>query len=230
VSVSTAMFSPIRVMLADDQPIVLWAMQKLIGEQQGQMEVVSVASRCSDVLPRVATSQPHVIVLDLMLDAGGGAALVPQLVSELQANILLFTDARDDQLIDRAVLNGVRGMVRKEDPPERLLSAIRKIHAGEIWIDRKTSSRLLSDLALARHGRAPNGPQDKLHALTPREQAILQVMARLPGARNKQLARQLDISEHTLRNHLSSIFGKLELRTRYDLFNFASQHLPSEQH
>lgn len=215
-------------MLADDQPLVLWALQRLLNEQQeeGQMEVVCAVSNCDEVLQQAARSQPHVIVLDLKLDSGRGATLIRQLVSEQEASVLLFTDARDDQLIDRAMLDGARGMVRKEEPPDRLLNAIRKVHAGEIWIDRKTSSRLLSDLAQVRHGHLKPAPQDRLHALTPREQAILQAMAQLPGARNKQLARHLDISEHTLRNHLSSIFGKLELRTRYDLFSFASQHLP----
>ena len=222
--------SPIRLMLVDDQAIVLWALRRLVLEQQGQMEVVSAASTCSEVLQRAVQSQPHVIVLDCDVEGGGGAALIPRLVAELRANVLLFTNTTNEQTIDRAVLDGVRGMVRKSDPPERLLDAVRKIHAGEIWIDRKTSGRLLSDLAQVRHGRAADSPQSRLSALTPREQAILNAMAQLPGARNKQLARHLAISEHTLRNHLSSIFGKLELRTRYDLFSFASQHLPKERH
>lgn len=220
---------PIRVMLADDQQIVLWALHKLIGEQDPHFEVVATGSTCSEILSQARACTPDVIVLDINLESGEGAMLLPQLMAGNHARVLLFTSTRDENLIDRAMHDGARGLVSKEGPPHLLVDAIRKVHEGEIWVDRQTTSRLLTGLSQGDRSRAAQGPWAQLRLLTPRELMILQTMAELPGARNKRIANHLGISEHTLRNHLSAIFDKLDISSRFQLFSFVNQNLPMVQ-
>lgn len=215
---------PVRIMLVDDQQIVLWALQQLVREHQPALEVVAAAESSKGVLQLASRHKPDVIVLEPNIEEGQGAALVNELVSQGGARVLLYTGCHDEQMIDRALIEGARGLVRKEDTPHRLISAIEKVHAGEIWVDRKTSGRLLAGFTHESQHESLCGPYAKLRLLTPREKFILHAMVDLPGARNKQIADHLNISQHTLRNHLSAIFSKLELHSRFELYSFVSQH------
>lgn len=212
-------------MLVDDQQVVLWAIQKLISEHQPQLEVVATVSSGSQILTQARGSQPDVIVLEPNIDAGAGAKLLVQLREENTCRVLLYTTEISDAALDRAMLDGAHGLVRKDVDPQQLIHAIRKVHEGEVWVDRKTSSRLLAEMSQGTRRTRSGARQSKLDLLTPREFGILEVMATMPGSRNKQIADHLGISENTLRNHLSAIFEKLGVRSRYELFSYASKRL-----
>lgn len=212
-------------MLVDDQQVVLWAVQKLIAEHHPQLEVVATVCDTGDAMAQARTCLPDVIVLDLNLGAGAGARLLPLLHEEIAARVLLYTTPLDDAAIDHAMHEGARGLVRKDEAPHLLLMAIRRVHEGEIWVDRKTTSRLLSELSQGGRLGLASKPQSRLNVLTPREFGVIETMATLPGARNKQIADQLGISENTLRNHLSAIFDKLDVHSRFELFSYATKHV-----
>jgi DNA-binding NarL/FixJ family response regulator len=139
-----------------------------------------------------------------------------------QARILVLTGVREQSRLDGAVLHGARGLVMKDAPPELLLRAIRCVGDGEVWVDRATSGRLL-DRQLGRSNDAP-GVKGRYDALTPKEREVVGKVVELSGASNRELARMLFMSEHTLRNHLSSIYQKLGVDNRLKLYVDAVKH------
>jgi DNA-binding NarL/FixJ family response regulator len=125
---------------------------------------------------------------------------------------------------DRAVLAGARGVIAKEARAETILSAIEKVNAGEIWVDRAATGRLLVEVSRRNAARdAPNPEQGKIAQLTAREREIIGVAAGNAGATARAIAEKLNISEHTLRNHLTSIYEKLGVANRLELYVYAHQ-------
>jgi two-component system, NarL family, nitrate/nitrite response regulator NarL len=138
--------------------------------------------------------------------------------------VLVLTGMRDTAVHHAAVAAGARGVVAKEAEPELILKAIRKVHAGEIWLDRVGMQKVFSSLV----SRKPAAPAVEVHpgiaSLTPRERHIIHVLTSNAGAPAKQVAALLKISEHTLRNHLTSIYDKLGVASRLGLYEFAQKN------
>jgi two-component system, NarL family, nitrate/nitrite response regulator NarL len=213
----------IRVMLVDRHRIVLWCLQKLLEDQAAAMELVATATDCARAVEIAAKSRPDVIVLDSELLAGEDPAIVPTLANGHGARVIVLSSAADDKLYDAAILQGARGIVHKEEPPETLLKAITKVFEGELWLDRARTGRIFVELS--RQKTASVDPEKKkLASLTEREQDVVRRLASHPGAANKKLAEGLHIGEHTLRNHLSRIYDKLGVPNRLELYVFAQRH------
>lgn len=211
-------------MLVDSQQFSLWGLEKLIEGERPRMEVVGKADNGVDAKRLARETQPDILLLDLYLGGGKGAELVPFFVKDGHTRVVIFTGERDLGTVDRAVFNGARGLVRKEDTPATLLNAIQKVHEGELWLDRRTTSRIFFEFARA-GGKAPaDSVVAKIESLTRKERTIVGAFANMPGAPNKKVAELLFMSEHTLRNHLTSIFGKLHVAGRFELFEFAKLH------
>jgi DNA-binding NarL/FixJ family response regulator len=145
-------------------------------------------------------------------------------MSERNMRVLLL-GAMDASLTHEvAILRGACGVVRKEDTPEVLIKAIKSVHSGELWLDRSTTGRLFVELS-RQNGRASANPVSrKLGSLTSREHDIVRSLVSRPGADNKTLASELNIGEHTLRNHLSRIYDKLGVPNRVELYVLAQRH------
>jgi len=138
--------------------------------------------------------------------------------------MLVLTGSRDTALLDRVVLAGVRGIVKKGDPPSILLKAIEKIHEGELWIDRGATSRIFMEMARQKAAEGNDPEKSKISTLTTRERQTIAAVASDASVPAKVIAGRLCISEHTLRNHLTSIYGKLGLANRLDLYAYATRH------
>ncbi|PTQ82876.1 LuxR family two component transcriptional regulator [Nitrosospira multiformis] len=212
----------IRVLLAVNHPIVLWGLEKFINESP-QIQVAGKATNGAEALLLVREQQPHILLLDPSLGRESGVDLIPGLLAEGNFHVIIFTEIRDRTAVDTAVLNGARGVVYKEEPAETILKAIEKVHKGELWLDRSTTGRIF--ISLLRPGKNTACLiTEKITTLTPKERAIVNAFAEESGASNKKIARTLCISEQTLRNHLTSIFSKLDITNRFDLFMFAKLH------
>lgn len=215
---------PIRVLLIDSHQIVLWGLEKLINSESPRMEIAGKANNGADARQLARESQPDIVLLDLDLGGERGVDLIPDLLREGHFHIIIFTEIRDQTAIDVALFNGARGVVYKEEPTQTILKAIQKVHDGELWLDRRTTGRVFINFLRAGQ-KAPVDPvMGKIIALTRKERMIVNAFANEAGASNKKIARTLDISEQTLRNHLTSIFSKLEITNRFDLFMFAKLH------
>jgi DNA-binding NarL/FixJ family response regulator len=213
----------IRILLVNSHQIVLWGLEKLINAESPRMEIVGKAANLTDALRLSRELDPDIILVGLNLGKEKGIDIISDLLREKEFNIIIFTEIHDQAAVDTAVRNGARGVVYKEESPQKIIKAIEKVHAGELWLDRSTIGRVFIDFV-----RAGQKPADlvtkKITALTPKERTIVSTFASEAGASNKKIAHKLCISEQTLRNHLTSIFSKLEITNRFDLFMFAKVH------
>jgi len=211
----------IRVLLVDDHRTVLRGLEWLINAEQPQMEVCGSATTIAEAMRICVEQKPDVVILDLDLGDDDGSHAIPELARH--AAVLVLTGLRDVETHHAAVAAGARGVVAKESEPDLILKAIRKVHAGEIWLDRLGMQKVFSSLVAGT--ATPKPPQDSIVAsLTPREREIINVLSANAGAPAKQVASLLKISEHTLRNHLTSIYDKVGVASRLGLYEFAQKH------
>jgi len=213
-------------MLVDDHRIVLWGMERLIDGQKPMMEVVGTATTCENAIELAQATRPDVVVLDVDLLRDDKSEVVPTLANRHATRVLILSGSRDGKMHDTAVLSGACGVVRKEAPPSTLLDAIRKVHEGQLWLDRATTGRLFVELSKQKSEPAKDKDPEKrkLASLTARETDVVRTLVTRPGADNRKLADSLNMGEHTLRNHLSRIYDKLGVPNRLELYVFAQRN------
>lgn len=221
---TTETSASIRVFLIHGQRCVLWGLERLIETQQPAMQVAGTAQSCAEALGRINDAAQDVILLDVDTDDEDRLAAIAELKARSHAKILVLTGSRDELLHDDAVLSGANGVVRKESPAETIVSAIDKVHAGQLWLDRAATGRIFGELSKLRSSQETDPDQARIETLTARERQIVTVAADHPGTNAKSLAQMLGVSEHTLRNHLTSIYEKLGVPGRIALYAFAQKH------
>ena len=215
---------PIRVMLIDDHPTLLWGLEKLINAETPRMSVMATARNAEEALACLAHETPDVVLLDLDLDGQSGLTLLPALLHERRTRVLILTGERQQNILDQAVQKGARGILRKDASAEHVLKAIEKTHDGELWLDRVTLGRVFTEFRDPVSARKPDPETLRQASLTARERRIIALVVQSQGASNKSLAQSLFISEHTLRNHLSSVYQKLDVANRLELYVYATRH------
>jgi two-component system, NarL family, nitrate/nitrite response regulator NarL len=213
---------PIRVLLVDDHRTVLWGLEKLIGSAKPHMQLVGVAASGREALAAAEQHRPDVILLDLDLGDGSGLDLLPDLLQDGGTKVLILTGTRDPEVREIAVLRGARGMVHKTESAEMILSAIKCVSRGEIWLDRATTAKVIAALSAA-GGRQRGAEDSPTAALTQKEREIVAAVVKHRGAPIKAIADALCLSSHTVRNHLASIYSKLGVHSRLELFMYAKE-------
>ena len=214
----------IRVMLVDDHQTMLWGLTKLIESEKPRMDVVGTATTCDEALAKIGLLHPDVILLDLDLNGVSALEVLPALLSNSASNVLIFTGARDQATLDLAIFKGARGVLRKDASAEHVIKAIEKTAAGEIWLDRQTLGRVFSEFVVPKAPPQRDPAVEKHESLTAKEQKVIDAVVEGSGALNAALAERLFISEHTLRNHLTSIYHKLGVSNRLELYVYAVKH------
>jgi DNA-binding NarL/FixJ family response regulator len=211
-------------MLIDDHPTLLWGLEKLINAETPRMSVMATARNAEEALACLAHETPDVVLLDLDLDGQSGLTLLPALLHERRTRVLILTGERQQNILDQAVQKGARGILRKDASAEHVLKAIVKTHEGELWLDRGTLGRVFTEFRDPVSARKPDPETLRQASLTARERRIIALVVQSQGASNKALAQSLFISEHTLRNHLSSVYQKLDVANRLELYVYATRH------
>jgi len=213
--------TPIRVQLVA-LSLELWGLERLVESAQPRLVLAGAATSVAQCLLSAQHHAADVVVLDL--DGEDGIASLADLHNQTKAKILVITGSRNMSLHDSAVLLGGRGVVDKREAPPTLLKAIERVHAGEIWIDRNATGRIMLELAQKKTASTPDPEQQKIASLTTRERQTIEAMASDAATPGKLMAERLFISEQTLRNHLTSIYRKLGLTNRLDLYLYAHRH------
>lgn len=214
----------IKVLLVEDHQTMLWGLQKLIDAERPRMAVVGTARTCDQALAGAAQLAPDVILLDLDLGGVSMIEFLPELLANGWSRALVLTAAHHTDTLDLAVRRGARGILHKEVTAEQVLKAIAKVHRGELWFDADTMDRVFGQLLGSRRAPAPDPAQEKHASLTARERAIVSAAVEHSGSANHVVAERLFISEHTLRNHLSSIYRKLNVTNRLEMYVYAIRH------
>ena len=207
----------LRILLIEDQLVVRAGLRLLIESQPG-MQVVALAANREEALKCAACESPDLILLDLKLGEESGLAFLPELrAATPKARVLVLTSSKDVDVHRQAVRLGAAGIVLKDQEPELLIKAIRKVHAGEVWLDRTTTGNLFHEMT--QNSGDLDSEQSKIQSLTDREFQVIKLIAE--GLKNKEIAKRLFISETTVTHHLSSIFSKLEVSDRLELVIYA---------
>ena len=216
--------TPIRVLLVDDHKTMLWGLERLIDGEQPRMQVMGKASNKTEVFAFLKFSKPDIVLLDVDLNGDNSLDFLEELLQESQARVLVLTASLNPVVHQHAIINGASGVVLKSENADVILRAIKYVHAGELWYDRAATSRLLRSLNAAVPTLNNATQLSKIAKLTLKERQVISAMALIPGARNKVVADRLCMSEHTLRNHLTSIYAKLDLENRLELCMFVIEH------
>lgn len=212
---------PIQVFVV--APAMLcWGLERMVQTAHPRMELGGAALTLADAQPVLASGAVDILVLDL--DGGYGTEVLAELQAGGRLRVVVLSSSPEVSLLDRMVVAGARGVVRKSDPPSALLKAIEKVHEGELWIDRGAAGRIFVEMARRNAAQANDPDRLKIATLTTRERQTIAAVASDAAAPGKVLAGRLCISEHTLRNHLSAIYGKLGLSNRLDLYAYATKH------
>jgi len=218
----------IRVLLAVAHRIVLSGLQRLIDDEKPHLHVVATADCGEDAVRLASVAKPDVAVVDVNLLQAPDNQIVLSLAKRDGTRLLILGESSARKLHEAAILRGACGVVDKSEPPEKLIKAIKKVHEGELWLDRSTTGRLFVELS-KKSAQAPDPDEQKVAALTVREQEVVRVLAMDPGADNKTLATSLHMGEHTLRNHLSRIYDKLGVPNRVELYLFVQRREMSDK-
>lgn len=216
---------PIRVFLAEDHAITLWGLQRLIESQPEVMTVVGTASTREAFLGHGALAQADLLLMDLDLAGADGLDLLPEVQRRSTAKVLVLTASEDTPRLCRAVELGAKGVLHKSEPPQNILKAIEQVRQGGAWLNPQLMGEVLGRLTSPQPRSTPaaDSHQARLASLTAREHDIFVALSRNPGDKLMVVASQLGMSENTLRNHLTTIYGKLGVRGRLELHVFAAE-------
>jgi two-component system, NarL family, nitrate/nitrite response regulator NarL len=202
------------VLIADDHPIVLEGLVSLLNGSPH-----AVVGRCTggtEVMEALQRVEPQILVLDLNMPAPNALDIARALNARGHpARIVLLTSDLTDEDIAEAMQLGITGIVLKETAPQQLLSCLDTVAAGRQWFDPEIARR-----AMATAGwQAP--PRRVSDLLTRRELDVARLVAR--GMRNKEVARELTITEGTVKMYLHNVFDKLDIASRVELANIARE-------
>jgi len=217
----------IRVFIAEDHQITLWGLRQLVEGSGARMQVVGTACTHSELMNDAAACDADVLLLDLDLGGEDMGAALASLRERCPGHVLVLTGTDNVGTHREVMLKGARGVIHKSEPAESILRAVEKVSQGEIWLNRMLLGQVMGMLTNADQRPAPR-PVDPesahIDSLTPRERDIVAAMVRASGAKQLCVAADLGISEHTLRNHLTTIYSKLCVHGRLELHVYAVAH------
>ncbi|KKW68182.1 XRE family transcriptional regulator [Lampropedia cohaerens] len=213
----------IRILLVDDHTLFRSGLQLLL-RRQPDFEVVGEAADGVEGLKRARELRPDVILLDLNMPGLSGLEVLQVLSQDLpDCAVLVLTVSEEGDELAQALRNGARGYLVKNIHAEALVSSIRKVVAGEPVIDPGMTAKLIaqfrSQAPVPDHAAAPETARS---TLTAREQDVVRLLAR--GASNKVIARELDVTESTVKIHVQNVLKKLNLNSRVQVAVYAVEH------
>ena len=210
---------PIRVFLVDDHEVVRRGLTDLL-DAEPDITVVGDAGSVRHAVPRGSALRPDVAVLDVRLPDGDGITVCRELRSGIpELACLMLTSFDDDDALLDAIMAGAAGYVLKQIRGSDLVSAVRTVASGQSMLDPATTARLMSSLRAEPAEEAAERPA--IAGLTEREREILTLVGE--GLTNRQIGKELYLSEKTVKNHVSRLLAKLGVRRRIQAAVIASQ-------
>lgn len=210
----------VRIVIADDHPIVRDGLKKLL-LLEDDFEIVGEAGDGREVLEKVQELDPDVLLLDLrMPNLDGLSALQALQQTNKRTRVIVLTASEDKNEFVQAMKLGCSGIVLKQTAPDLIVKSIRKVNAGEIWLDSHTTAAVMRQFQTGTEASGGQGGKTRERSpLSTREREIVALVAQ--GYKNKEMAEKMFISEQTVKNHLHNIFDKLGVSDRLELALYA---------
>src|SRR5579871_3733468 len=214
----------IRIVVADDHPIFRDGLCKLLALEE-DFEVVAQAQDGREVLDVLQQYEPDILLLDLKMPGLDGLGTLQRLqAARNRTRVIVLTASDDKNEFVQAMKLGTSGIVLKQTATDLLIKSIRKVHAGEIWLDSHTTAAVIrqfvsNDEVAPPPQQAPQPRERERSPLSQREREIVALVAQ--GFKNKEMVEKMFISEQTVKNHLHNIFDKLGVSDRLELALYA---------
>jgi DNA-binding NarL/FixJ family response regulator len=204
---------PIRLLLAEDQTLMRQGLKTIL-ELEPDMKVVGEAEDGISAVKLALQLRPDIMLMDVQMPGLNGVEATAQICRAWpEAKVIILTTFDRDDYVFQGVRAGAMGYLLKDTPADQLVQTIRKVRAGEVFIQPEIASRAL---------RAAVHPADAgIEPLTDREREVLMMLAQ--GVANKEIADRLHLAEGTVKNHVSNILGKLQAQNRTQAVNIARQ-------
>ncbi len=207
----------IQLLICDDQEIVCQGLHTILSHDS-RLQVIGIAHDGQEAIDMALQHQPDLVLMDLKMPGVNGVQAT-QRIHQLapQIKVLILTTYDDDEWLFDAIRAGASGYLLKDTPAQQLIEAILGTSSGNSYVDPKIAGKLLNNVLQQRQQPRPSHIQ-----LTERERDILQCMAR--GLSNADIARELYLSEGTVRNYTSAIFARLGVSDRTQAVIVALRH------
>jgi DNA-binding NarL/FixJ family response regulator len=210
----------IRVVVADDQELVRAGFRLLL-ERVDDIDVVAEADDGLRAVAEVSRSRPDVVLMDIRMPGLDGLAATRQIVSETaDTKVIILTTFDVDDYVYEALRAGASGFLLKSSPPERLITAIRTVAAGDALLDPAVTQRVIE--AFNRQPTQARSRPVELERLTERELEVVRLVAR--GLSNAEIAAELVVAETTVKTHVARLLAKLQLRDRVQAVVYAYEN------
>lgn len=209
----------IRVVLADDHPVVLAGIKALLNANP-EIELAGEATNGGEALPMIRALAPDVAILDVSMPGLNGLELTERVANECPAtSILVLTVHEDAAYVQPLLQAGARGYLLKRSAADDLLRAVRAVAIGGVYLDPSIAGHALADPSTV-IGRS--GSDEAGEALSPRETEVLRLLAQ--GFSNKEIARRIDLSVKSVETYKARAAEKLGLRTRAEIIRYGASH------
>jgi DNA-binding NarL/FixJ family response regulator len=202
---------PVRVAVVDDHTLFREGV-RLILELESDLAFAGEAGTVEDAVALIDGVRPDLVLLDLRLAEARGLDLLPRLVAKATApRVLIVTAFPDEPVIADAIRLGAKGVVSKDATRDTLLSAVRAVVNGRLWLPPDLTEKVITALTQS----APASLADRVALLTARERDIVGLVGE--GFKNRQIADRLGVAEKTIKGHLTNVFLKLGVQDRLEL-------------
>jgi DNA-binding NarL/FixJ family response regulator len=220
-SSSSSGVAPIRIVVADDHPVVRFGVRNMLLNEPG-FEVVGEAEDGDDAITQTLELEPDILLLDVAMPRLPGLEAMRAIMTKSpRVKIVLLTSTITSQQIIEALQIGARGIVLKDAVVGDLGNALRAVLGGDYWIGGERVANLVKALQELM-AKAAAVPERKTYGLTPRELEVVTCI--VEGCSNRDIAKQFNISEETVKRHLSNVFDKTGVSTRLELALFSIAH------
>jgi two-component system response regulator DevR len=207
-----------RILLVDDHEVVRVGLKALL-EKHPDFEVVAEAASGREAVEKTRAHKPNVVVMDIRLKGGSGIEACQEITTEFpETQVIMLTSYAEDEMLFSAIRAGAAGYVLKQIGGDDLVRAIESVGRGEALLDPAVTQRVFQEVRKA----AREEEASAFAELTQQEMHVLQLVSE--GRTNRQIAEMLFLGEGTVRNYVSSILSKLNVRNRAEAAAYAVEH------